>query len=269
MGICHECKKQTHLYCVHHKKHTCIECVMKNHSTCTICEYRDHVENNREEINECGVCKEPLNDSQTVRLPCLCVFHLQCLIDQFEDTFEELKCPRCSSVIFDTTTDIPSCLKQALINAFAGKSYIRPFVESNVVSEEIDAVTQAILNDPQDSQTQEVEQAEHHEGDNARTDGNEELVEYTDQVVTSLKSKREKSQIEHYGQQEQHTDAVPNIEFDVESDEEVDASVGMDFVKTVGKKKKITWKTVFILLFVLLLLILFIGILYIIGDVDT
>ncbi|GAB1223536.1 hypothetical protein ENUP19_0173G0004 [Entamoeba nuttalli] len=260
MGICFECKKPTDLYCVHHKKHICIECIFKNHINCTVCKYREYVEENREEVNNCIICSTELTSKETVRLPCFCVFHKDCLISLFDQSIEEVKCPKCHQPIF-TQQDIPNQIKDQLISTFAGKSYLQPFLELNPPKheEEIDMNAAVLLNETPKEVEQQPQEKE--EQDN---------VEYVQQEITSLKRKDEKIE------GSENNEVAPTIEFDMSSDEDDHgnkkkemSSIGKNFIQTLGKKNKISGSTLLILFGLMILLVVFMVVVYFIGNKDT
>ena len=113
---------------------------------CTVCPYRDFVEEEVEPINDCSLCSKPLAEAATVRLPCYHVFHTACLISAWDDLVETITCPRCAAPVF-ATQDVPQPIRDGLVEAFQGKSFLQPFVgaAAPVVTEQMDATTQALL----------------------------------------------------------------------------------------------------------------------------
>lgn len=251
MGICYECKKQTDNYCITHKKHICTECMFKSHQQCTVCKYKEYVEENREEVTTCAVCNEAFGDKEVVRLPCYCVLHKDCVIKVFDETIEELKCPRCHAVVFSKEHPLEESFKKELMTVFEGKPYIQPICDTQAAEtkdEPVDEVVSVLLSN-EEKQPEEVEN-----------------VEYTQHEVTSLKPQTKGGV--------QPTEPEPTIEFDVESDEEDHGhsqkkTIGESFVESLGQKKTMSGRVIFAIMGLMILIVLFVVLVYFIGNQDT
>ena len=257
MGFCVECKKQTDIYCLHHKKHVCIDCLTKLHTKCTAKKYREFVENGGKEQNECDVCKNILEEGNIIRLPCLCVFHKECLITYFDNHQDNVICPQCQSEVF-TETKIKECntqMKDELIDTFKGKNYTCSAIQSNIIKEEeLDENTQMLL----DNENEKEESIKH-----------EENISFVHSEMTSLKRKEDEIEVP--------IEVGPRIAFDISSDDEEDhgskkknqQSLGEDFVKSLRQKGKISPKTIVLLFCLMIILIIFMIIIFLNDNTDT
>ena len=260
MGICFECKKTTDLYCIHHKKHICMDCILKNHKNCTICKYRDYVENGADEINTCSVCSQELSNSETLRLPCLCLHHKECLLNAFSSS-SDATCPHCHSAIFteEILKELHEGLKVEIVETFKGKEYAKIITPNEIQKEVIDETAQLLLNNENDVN-----------GDDKDDKNDEEKIEYIQGEMTSLKRKDDV---------EVPIEVGPTIEFDVTSDDdEIDhgmkkknqgSTIGVDFVKSLQTKGKISGKTIMLLVFLMVILVILMIIIFATGNKDT
>jgi len=107
MGLC-KCprKKVTNLFCFEHRVNVCENCIVENHSKCVVQSYLAWLQDSDYDPN-CSLCRRPLADDQTetVRLLCLHVFHWHCL-DSWARQYPAhtapagYTCPVCRECIF-------------------------------------------------------------------------------------------------------------------------------------------------------------------------
>ena len=229
---------------------------------CTICKYREYVENGGEEINTCSICSQDLTTSETIRLPCLCLHHKNCLVQHFESSSNDKVCPKCQSQIFteEILKELHETIKLEIVELFKGKEYATIITPNEIKKEEIDSTTQMLL----DNNTVKLNE---NEGKN-----DEETVAYIQGEMTSLKRKEEIKE-------DVHIEVGPTIEFDVTSDDdEIDhgmkkkiqnSSIGEDFIKSLQTKGKISGKTILLLFFLMIILVILMIIIFATGNKDT
>ncbi|CAK9181164.1 unnamed protein product [Ilex paraguariensis] len=128
MVVC-KCRKATKLYCFVHKVPVCGECIcFPEHQICVVRTYSEWVlDAEYEWPSKCCLCHGVLeegSDSQTTRLGCLHVMHMNCLVSHIKGFAPHTApagyvCPACSTSIWPpkSVKDSGSCLHLKLKEA--------------------------------------------------------------------------------------------------------------------------------------------------------
>ncbi|TPX67498.1 hypothetical protein SpCBS45565_g03769 [Spizellomyces sp. 'palustris'] len=105
MGLC-KCRNVTNLFCFPHRKNVCEKCMLTEHPRCVVRPYLTWLQNSDFSTN-CDICKRGLEEGSVVRLPCLDVFHVDCLRNYSGQGAGQ--CPSCAA------SSLPNDTKWSLV----------------------------------------------------------------------------------------------------------------------------------------------------------
>ncbi|ELP87888.1 hypothetical protein EIN_274750 [Entamoeba invadens IP1] len=229
MGICHQCKEQTTIYCIDHDKHICLKCLANSHPTCTICQYNEYVEGSAKKDPNCQICEEEIFEGdRTARLPCLHKVHFDCFkhdIEAAEPTEDlvfssKVVCPVCKKDVFDDN-NIGNPLFVKLLEIFTENKFVEKFKEAkNLVTESSKVVKSENMGDKEQVEKNEAEEKNETTKVSLTTGEAEEVVE----TKESSKNIAKDNEV-GIAMDEEST----NLEIDVEDDDTKKTQIKKDF----------------------------------------